>query len=123
VPRRTSTVIGVVSAALGCIGKATKLPLAGGPGGDGRALDAAVAPRARSASTIQRLRTLALIERSSAAPAVDAPGLRQAATASALNSALYVRRRRRPASWSIVHSCPLKIKWTLCSYDLSPPGR
>ena len=109
VPRRTSTVIGVASTALGSSGNATKLPVADGPAGAGRALGLPDRRSSRSASTTQRLKTLALIERSSAAAAVDAPGLRQAATASALNSVLYDRRRRRPASWSIVHTCPLKI--------------
>lgn len=103
VPRRSSTVIGVASSALGGIGNAMKLPFGDGLGGGGRALCGAIVPSARSASTTQRLTTFAFIERSSAAAAVDAPGLRQAATASALNCALYDRRRRRPASWSIVH--------------------
>jgi hypothetical protein len=94
-------VIGVAST--GGIGKATKLPFGEGPGAGSKVLGAAKVPFARSASTTQRLRTLALIERSRAAAAVDAPGLRQAATASALNSALYDRRRRRPDCWSIVH--------------------
>ena len=42
---------------------------------------------ARVPSSTQRLRMLALIERLSAIAASDTPGLRQAATASALNSA------------------------------------
>lgn len=37
---------------------------------------------------------------------MDAPGLRQAATASALNAAVCVRRRRRPDPSCIVYSCP-----------------
>jgi hypothetical protein len=88
VPRRTLSVIGVTSTVLLGIGNATKLPFGDGLGGGGRALGGDRVPSARSASTTQRLRTLAFIERSSAAAAVDAPGLRQAATASALNSAL-----------------------------------
>jgi hypothetical protein len=56
--------------------------------GAGRALADVTVPSPRSASTTERRSTLAFIERFSASADVEAPGLRQAATASALNSAL-----------------------------------
>ena len=89
--------------------RALLLPVSGGrkkkeePAAESAATPAA---SARSASTTQRRSRFALIDRCSAAAAIDTPGLRHAVTASALNSALCVRRRRRPGSCSIVHSCP-----------------
>ena len=108
-PRRTLILIGVGSE--GCVDKGSATKLSAGAtaaGFTGSSEPASV----RSASITQRRSRLALIERSSAAAAMDAPGLRQAAIASALNCSLCRRRRRLPPPSSIVHTCPLLFKWT-----------
>lgn len=62
---------------------------------------------ARSASTTQRRSRFAFTDRDIAAAAIDTPGWQQAATASALNSALCRRRRRR--SKTVVFTCRLQF--------------
>jgi hypothetical protein len=99
-PRRTSTRIGVSPAGFTCTGKAMNPSLGGG-----NALGPPT-PSARSASTTQHRSRLALIAPAIAAAAIDVPGCRQAATASALNAALCARRRRRPDPRSIVCTSP-----------------
>jgi hypothetical protein len=102
VPRRTSIRIAVFSTVFAGIGSATNASP-----GDGNALTAdLLSSSARSASTTQRRSRFALTERAIAAAAIDTPGCRHAATASALNAALCVRRRRRPDPCSIVCTCP-----------------
>ena len=58
----------------------------------------------RSASTTHRRSRFAFSDRDIATAAIETPAWQQAATASALNSALYRRRRRR--STTIVFTCP-----------------
>ena len=74
-----------------------------------------------SASRTQRRSSLALMPRASATDAIDMPGCDAAATASALNSSLCRRRRRRPANGNapIVSTCPPRVQVDtsiLCSY-------
>ena len=70
-------------------------------------LELAGAP-VRSASTSQRRSKFAFSPRESATAAIDTPGRRHAATASALNASLWRRRRRRtmPIDCSEVFTCP-----------------
>jgi len=65
---------------------------------------------ARSASTTQRRNRFAFSERDSATAAIETPARRHAATDSALNAALWRRRRRRPqlSAWSKACTCPPK---------------
>ena len=61
---------------------------------------------ARSSATTHRRKRFAFKLLARATAAIDTPGLRHAATTSALNSALCVRRRRRPSE---VFTCPPRI--------------
>jgi hypothetical protein len=83
-PRRTSIRIGASSADSAGSGNATNLSFRVAAGATG----IAGADWARSASTTQRLSKFALIDRVIAAEAIEVPGCRQAATASALNCSL-----------------------------------
>jgi hypothetical protein len=83
-PRRTSIRIGASAAGSGGRGNATNLSLWVAAG----AIGIAGTDWARSASTTQRLSKFALIDRIIAAEAMEVPGCRQAATASALNCSL-----------------------------------
>jgi TIR domain len=86
-------------------------------------LGLAGSPPVLSASTSQRRKRLAFSPRDSATAAIDTPGCRHAAIASALNSALWRRRRRRPMliACSLVFMCPpicglTPECWTLDDY-------
>jgi len=103
-PRRTSIRIGV-SCTAGLDSDTGTKP--SGRADGARGADTIAFGSLPSASITQRRNKLALIDRSIAHAAIEASGLRHAATASALNSALCMRRRRRPAPKSIVHPCPL----------------
>ena len=64
---------------------------------------------ARSSATTQRRNRFAFSLFAKATAAIDTPGLRQAATTFALNSALCLRRRRRVMPSSEVFTCPPRI--------------
>ncbi len=114
VPRRSSIRMAAGSVSAGGNCTATKAV--------GTALLAAVAhapPPRRSASRTQRRAKFELTPWAIATAAIDTPGEMQAATTCALNSALCVRRRRRPAltSLEIVCTCPPKTQWTRASQN------
>ncbi len=79
------------------------------------------APAALSASTADRRSGFAFTDHASATAAIDTPGWRQAATASALNSARCRRRRRR--SIIMVFTCPPRIWWTRMLLPLGFNGK
>ncbi len=90
--------------------------------GGGFPRGASAARSASSASTTHRRSRFAFSDRDIATAAIETPGCRQAATASALNSALYPRRRRR--STTIVFTCPLpQISGHVCSCLSASAGR
>ena len=116
-PRQILMWIGV-SVGRGASASGTKLALCSAGSLDTTGASATASVPVRSASTTQRRSRFAFSPRESAAAAIDTPGRRQAATDSALNAALWRRRRRRPmlAASTEVSTCP-----PICYVDTYAP--